>query len=314
MKVSIIVPVYNVEKYIEKCLISIKNQSIKDFECLIIDDGSTDNSILIAEELIKDDIRFTIYHKENGGLSDARNYGLDLAIGDYILFVDSDDYIDRKLLEKAYLMAYKYDSDIVSFDLYYEYPDGRLEVSSGGNREVSYYLENHDLIFQNNSANNKLFRRTFLNDKRFIKEMLFEDLASIPVWMAKANNVSYVNEPLYYYVQRDASISHSYDERIFRIYDSISNIKSNLSLSSKDISELYYKHGLIATTLKIRNIDDEKKRKEFYLKNIDILEKEYPSWYEDLNKDEYNFKQKIIFYLLKHRRVSILDKIYNIKG
>ena len=96
--VSVIVPVYNVEKYISKCLELVKEQTLTDFECLIIDDGTKDNSIEKAIKVIGDDERFKIYHKVNGGLSDARNYGIDKATGEYLFFLDSDDYIDDTLL------------------------------------------------------------------------------------------------------------------------------------------------------------------------------------------------------------------------
>ena len=94
MKFSIIVPIYNVEKYIEKCLQSIKDQTFKNFEVIMVDDGSTDNSNKIMK-LFEKDKRFKSYSKKNGGLSDARNYGIQYTTGDYLLFIDSDDYIDK---------------------------------------------------------------------------------------------------------------------------------------------------------------------------------------------------------------------------
>ncbi len=311
MKVSVIVPVYNVEKYIIKCLESVKRQSFDNFECLIIDDGSKDNSIELAEKYVKDDNRFKIYHKENGGLSDARNYGIDLSKGEYLFFLDSDDYIADTLLADAYQMAKKYDSDIVCFDMMYVYEDGRdNEISSGGDFEVTSYQENKSLIFINNSANNKLYKRTFLEDKRFIKGMWYEDLAVVPTWLARANNVSHAGKVLYYYVQRSGSISHSADERIFDIYKAIDMNKKALDLSDNDLSDLYFNDCLIMTTLRIREIADTKMRQEFYRKNIKLLEKGYPEWYESTKARNCSFKQKIVFFLLKHRMISLLDKVY----
>ncbi|MDV4357675.1 glycosyltransferase, partial [Enterococcus faecium] len=94
-RISIIVPVYNVEKYLKKCVDSILGQTFTDFELLLIDDGSTDNSGSICDELAKTDNRIKVIHKENGGLSDARNIGIEVAKGDFIGFIDSDDYIDE---------------------------------------------------------------------------------------------------------------------------------------------------------------------------------------------------------------------------
>lgn len=311
MKVSVIVPVYNVEKYIIKCLESVKRQSFDNFECLIIDDGSKDNSIELAEKYVKDDNRFKIYHKENGGLSDARNYGINLSKGEYLFFLDSDDYIADILLADAYQMAKKYDSDIVCFDMMYVYEDGRdNEISSGGDFEVTSYQENKSLIFINNSANNKLYKRTFLEDKRFIKGMWYEDLAVVPTWLARANNVSHVGKALYYYVQRSGSISHSADERIFDIYKAIDMNKKALDLSDNELSDLYFNDCLVMTTLRIREIADTKMRQEFYRKNIELLEKGYPEWYESIKARNCSFKQKVVFFLLKHRMISLLDKVY----
>ena len=117
MKVSVIVPVYNVEKYIEKCLLSIQNQTFTDFECLVINDGTKDKSIEVAKKVVGNDPRFRFFDKENGGLSDARNFGIEKASGEYLCFIDSDDYIHEELLELTYMMGKEYDSDIVCFDM-----------------------------------------------------------------------------------------------------------------------------------------------------------------------------------------------------
>lgn len=311
--ISIIVPVYNVEKYIEKCLLSIKNQSFKDFECLIVDDGSKDNSISIAKGLVNDDDRFIFLTKENGGLSDARNYGLKQAKGEYICFVDSDDYVDKDLLLLTYEKAKKYDSDIVCFDLYYVFSDNQLKISKGADyNEVSSYKDNKKIIFNNNSANNKLYKKSFLQDKSFIKDMWYEDMAVIPVWIARANNMSYVNKPLYYYVQREGSISHSANPKLFDIYLAINMVKKSLNLSSYEVRGLYFHNCLVMTVLRIKEISDKKTRIEYYKENIDKLSNDYSEWYRDLKKEKsFSFKQRIIFYLLKHNKYNLLDSLYN---
>lgn len=310
MKFSIIIPVYNVEKYIAKCIESVKAQTLTDFECLIINDGTKDNSVEVANKVIGDDNRFVIHHKVNGGLSDARNYGVARAKGEYVFLLDSDDYIGETLLEDTYNMAKKYDSDIVCFDMMYVYEDGRESVSSGGNFEVTNFKDNKDLIFINNSANNKIYRRSFLEDKTFVKGMWYEDLAVIPTWLATANNVSHVAKPLYYYLQREGSISHSADPRIFDIYKSIQMNKEALNLKSEELSKLYFNDCLIMTTLRIRDIEDDKMRLDFYRRNVDELNKHYPNWHKDVMKENYSTKQKIVFTLLKHKWIGILDRIY----
>ena len=313
MKVSIIVPVYNVEKYIEKCILSIKNQTLNDFECLIVDDGSKDNSIKIAKKLISNDDRFSILQKENGGLSDARNFGLKRAKGEYICFIDSDDYVEKDLLSLTYNKAKEYDSDIVCFDLYYDFGDGNLKVSKGADyNNVSSYKDNKDIIFNNNSANNKLYKRDFLKDKEFIKDMWYEDMAVIPVWIAKANNMSYVDKSLYYYVQREGSISHSANPKLFDIYLAINMIKKSLNLTSFDVRKLYFHNCLVMTVLRIKEINDKQTRINYYKENIDRLDSSYSEWYKDLKKEKgFSFKQRVIFYLLKHHKFELLDSLYN---
>ena len=313
MKISVIVPVYNVEKYIEKCLLSIKNQTLSDFECLIINDGTKDNSISVAKNAVGNDKRFKFFDKENGGLSDARNYGIEKASGEYLCFIDSDDYIDENLLELTYNMGKKYDSDIVCFDMYYVNEDGSLEYSWGSNyKDVSNYKENKEIIFSNNSANNKIYKASFMKDKRFFKGMWYEDMAVIPTWIAMANNMAHVYKPLYYYVQRAGSITHKADIRIFDIYRAISMIKDKLQLGSYEVRGLFFENCLVMTTLRIKEINDKDTRIKYYKKNIELLEEQYPNWYSDVKKDdEYNFKQKIIFFLLHLKLFNLVERAYN---
>ena len=307
MRFSIIIPVYNVEMYISKCIESVKEQTLTDFECLIIDDGTKDKSIEKAIETIGNDERFKIYHKANGGLSDARNYGIDKATGEYLFFLDSDDYIGNTLLEDTYNMAKKCDSDIVCFDMMYVYDNDEEKISSGADFECKSYKDDKSVIFINNSSNNKIYRRSFMSDKRFIKGMWYEDLAVIPVWLSKANNVSHVGKPLYYYLQREGSISHSADPRIFDIYKALNIIKEELHT---DLTDLYLDNCLIMTTLRIRDIEDKNMRIDFYYKHVDYLDNDCPKWYDAIKDKDYNIKQKIVFFLLKHRMIKLLDRLY----
>ena len=114
-KISIIIPMYNVEKYLRRCLDSVQNQTFSDFQAICVDDGSPDNSGEIAEEYAARDKRFVVVHKENGGLSDARNAGMPYATGEYIMFLDSDDFIHPQTMEFAYALAQKNGTDIVSW-------------------------------------------------------------------------------------------------------------------------------------------------------------------------------------------------------
>ena len=157
-KVSIIVPVYNVEKYITKSLESLVNQTLEDIEIIIVNDGTKDNSMKIVREFaIKNPKKIVCLEKQNGGLSDARNYGIPYAKGEYIAFLDSDDYVELDMYEKMYKLAKKENSDMVECDFYWEYPN-KCKIDTGdiyhGQRDM---LEKVRVV-----AWNKLIKREIL--------------------------------------------------------------------------------------------------------------------------------------------------------
>lgn len=313
MKVSVIVPIYNVEEYVEKCLKSIQAQTLKDFECLVINDGTKDNSVEVAKKAVEGDDRFKFFDKENGGLSDARNFGIEKAQGEYLCFVDSDDYIEKDLLELSYNMGKENNSDIVCFDMYYVWEDGTLEYSWGSSyKGISNYKDNPEIIFSNNSANNKLYKASFMKNRRFFKGMWYEDMAVIPVWIAEANNMAHVYKPLYYYVQREGSITHKADDRLFDIYKAIGIVKDKLQLGAYEVRKLFFDNCLVMTTLRIKEFDDKDTRIKYFKKNIELLESQYPNWYHDIKKDnDYNFKQKVIFTLYHLNMFNLVEKAYH---
>ena len=312
-KVSIIVPIYNVEKYLRKCLDSLVNQSYKDIEILCINDGSKDNSQTIVDEYTNKYQNVKSYIKENGGLSDARNYGIDKATGDYCMFVDSDDYIENDAIELLVNQATIDNADVVVCNLDYVYEDGSVKQNEVSSFKKGNPKENNDLIFIANSACDKLFSKRLFVDYRFPKGMWYEDLGSIPTILASANYISKVDKVLYHYFQRSGSIVHRIDERIFDIYKAIDKVKKEiLSMSSyKDskyieekFNDYYIIHGANLTTLRIA---DYKSKKIKYLnKNLEILESYYPSWYKNHLIKEMGFKKRIFFYLFKRKKFKLL--------
>lgn len=214
-KISVIVPVYNVEKFIRRCLDSIINQTIKDLEIILVNDGSTDNSGLICDEYAKLDNRIITIHKENGGLSSARNRGLDVATGEWIAFVDSDDYIDHKMYEILYKNAEKNNCDISV--CYFEYINqngislynAKKKLGIDGIYDENAFL---NLLYKNSETNlicvcawNKLYKKEIFDELRF-KEIIHEDEEMLNRIYTKKHSI-YVNEsPLYKYVQNSNSI------------------------------------------------------------------------------------------------------------
>ena len=195
---SVIVPVYNVEKYLDKCLASILGQTFKDYECIIVDDGSPDNSNTIIDNYVKKDQRFKVIHQKNMGLSAARNVGLDIAKGDYITFIDSDDYIANDYLEKFASKITSTDADIVIC--------GFIEVYAEYIKEVSSKSENTDEIKKNILADvlhaypwNKCYKKDLFQNIRFPVNKIFEDLLTIPEVCLNAHKIVCIPEKLYYY-------------------------------------------------------------------------------------------------------------------
>lgn len=218
--ISVIVPIFNVEKYLKKCIDSIINQTYKNLEIILVDDGSTDNSPNICDEYIKKDSRVKVVHKENGGLSSARNVGLDLAKGELIAFVDSDDYIELEMYEKLKSNMDKYDSDIAicQFKKISKY---FLKKVIGVNDEMIY--EGKDIFLHMGEikaiAWNKLYRKQLFKNIKYPEGRLFEDMFVLCDILNNAKRVSVLNEPLYNYTLRKSSISRSYDEKHLDMID-----------------------------------------------------------------------------------------------
>ena len=232
-KISIIIPMYGVDKYLRRCLDSVKNQTFQDWQAICVDDGSPDKSGEIAEEYARSDKRFVVVHKENGGLSDARNAGMPVAKGKYIMYLDSDDFIHPQTMEIAYFFAEKNNSDIVSFQYDRAYRPRlmlrhilHMDTDNVVPRGIKkrYNIKNiktktTDDVFEvaterthnKNNSNKKwlikhcqvwknLYKRTFIKDVPFIKGIIFEDF---PWWsevMLQKPRVTVVPLPLYYYI------------------------------------------------------------------------------------------------------------------
>ena len=215
-KVSVIVPFYNVEKYIDKCLNSLVNQTLEDIEIIIVNDGSKDNSETIAKEYASKYKNKIIYlKKENGGLSDARNYAIPYATGEYIAFLDSDDYIEVNMYEQMYEKAKKENADIVECDFLWEYPNEKIE-SKG-----KIYKDKHDILLNARVvAWNKLIKKELIEKTKikFPYGLRYEDVEFFYKLIPYINKLDIVNKPFVHYVQRDNSISNSQNSRTKRNY------------------------------------------------------------------------------------------------
>ncbi|AXI10771.1 capsular biosynthesis protein CpsJ [Oceanobacillus zhaokaii] len=215
--ISIIVPVYNVEQYIHKCIDSILAQSFKDFELIIVNDGSTDNGGRICDEYATLDNRITVFHKENGGLSSARNKGISLAKGNYIAFVDSDDFVHPKMYEILFNYVVSSSADIAICDYQEVNEDEKNEieklefdsrVEKYNNVEALYQLYTTKGL-QFVIACNKLFKSSLFNKIKFEEGMIHEDEFMAHRILYESEIIIYLPVKLYFYLQRKGSIINS---------------------------------------------------------------------------------------------------------
>lgn len=239
MILSIIVPVYNVKDYVIKCLDSIYNQTIYDYEVIVVDDGSTDGSDMIVDAYCENKPKFHVYHKENGGLMSAWMLGVTKASGDYLGFVDSDDYVDKEMFKKLCDVAVKYDVDIVMCDRFDVVGNAiqKPVYDTEGLQEGLYSGADVDFIKKmvfplkevpeiSKARWNKIFKRElYLANTKYCQCMskTFEDRYITPSCIFSAKSIYYLKLPLYYYVHRDGSNSGMYKPdllyQIKRLYD-----------------------------------------------------------------------------------------------
>ena len=247
-EISIIVPVYNVEKYLENCIESILNQTFKDFELILVDDGSTDNSGKICDIYKKKDSRIKVIHKNNGGLSSARNAGLDIACGKYVGFVDSDDYIHYQMYEKLYhqIIKNKADISVCGFQKVKQFEKDLLSTNKFYEKvELFNNIEALEQLYCKYSTEfvvswNKLYIKTLFKDIKFKEGVIHEDEFIIHRLLYNVNKVVYNNEKLYFYLQRRGSIVSSEAEvyQIDKIYALSDRIKF---FYDKNLTDLTYK-------------------------------------------------------------------------
>ncbi len=308
-KISVIVPVYGVEKYIEKCVSSIVNQTYSNLEIIIVDDGTKDNSIKIVESKFKDK-RIKIYHKENGGLASARNYGIKKATGDYLLFVDSDDFIELNCIEDMYNEMKKKKVDMVITD-YYKYFENGAKTHE---KMIPFYEADNNKcsVTSMPCAVCKLVKREVIidNDIKFLEKHYFEDNAIMPYVCALCPNFSYIEKPYYYYLQREGSILNKskYDKKWEDIYDSLDHLynkfKDNNMLNDyyDELEYIYIEYLLHAPCLRFLVYKDGKHN----IKKIsNIMRELFPNWKKNKYYKKHNIKYKIICNLFYYNKLGL---------
>lgn len=240
--ISVIVPIYNVAPYVRKCLDSLKNQTMKEIEVICIDDGSTDGSGEIAEEYKSDEFPiFRVIHTENHGLAAARNRGLDEARAEWLMFVDSDDWVDERFCEIPWKAREEYDADVVAFGAYWV-KHGKVITPKKGKVPIGLLKGFNAQKYSDIAAWNKLYQKVLFNEIRFPEGRVFEDVATTFKIIHNARCVVRIKDYLYYYVWRRNSISHEKTAKNKRdgaisTWERYSSMKE-FEYSSKDLRSL----------------------------------------------------------------------------
>lgn len=336
--ISVIVPVYNVENYLDQCIISIINQTYKNIEILIIDDGSTDNSSQKCDEYIKKDNRIKVFHKTNTGLGFTRNYGMKKSSGKYIMFVDSDDYTSKNTIEFLYLAILKYNCDTSI--------SGYIKVDNEGNEIYKEHYNNE--IFKNIEIKNKLLPRMIgslpdIHDSIFCtscaklysvdiinknnlkfyseREIQSEDLAFQMDYFRYSSKVVVIKENLYYYRTNFKSLSMKYKENRFtdllKVYSYIYGCINKYNLPDSTflrLDKMLFVQTLSCILQETPSVN--KKSRKQCIQNINIITNNMilQNVINDYPIKRLNLKQKIYLFLLKFKMNKSLFFISKILG
>ena len=314
--ISIIVPIYNTEKYLNKCLTSLVKQKNIDFEIICVNDGSPDKSEKIIEKFKKKYPKLIrSYKKKNGGLSDARNYGIKKAKGEYIGFVDSDDWVEKDMFSKMYNYAKNKDLDIVVCDTFMEY-ENHTEILKSNLHYSDEDIRNYIISYP--MACTRLIKKELLEDDyMFTKGILYEDLCLTPTLVNKTIKVGFLEEALYHYLQRSNSIMNQmeFNDKLFDIIKVLNHVyktfdeNKNLENYYEEIEYLYITHLLRSATLRFLGYKDGAKHLS---KLIDEFKDKLPNWQDNKYLKNSSFKLKLICYLANYKIYSLFKLIIRI--
>ena len=248
MKLTIIIPVYRVEATLNRCVESVLNQNLDDFEVILIDDGSPDNCTRLCDEWAQKDQHIRVIHQENKGLSGARNAGIDIAQGDYLTFIDSDDYIaEQTLAPLMQKLSDNPDIDIIEYPVFVFYGSPKQYMLDF--RGDMVYQDMDDYWFKGKAylhsyAWNKIYRTELYLDIRFPIDIIFEDMHTLPQLLKKAKTVMTTSQGLYYYCMNDSGITSTADGNALRmLLQPHVEIIKNCQRQDRDF-QIYYLHVL----------------------------------------------------------------------
>lgn len=311
-KISVIVPIYNISNYLNRIILCLINQTYKNLEIILIDDGSTDDSGKICDEFKKKDNRIKVIHQKNSGVSVARNRGIEVSTGEYIGFVDSDDYISLEMYEVLYNNLIKTNSD-VSVCSYISFKE---KIPSFEKKDITKIFSNvevlKDIITDGLITNflwNKLFKKELFEGIKFPINKIYEDMYVLPRIFSKTKNVVYTESKLYGYFQRENSYVNTYNleknNNYFEFCDEIYKFLSKYKELKYELNnyQLFYIYSAFLQCAKSKCIN---------ILNSDLMKKQHIIFRKKFTlKNKFSLKRKILYCIL-YINVNLFYKIINI--
>lgn len=322
-EISVIVPIYNIEKYLGKCLQALAEQTIDSYEVILVDDGSTDGSRKIAEKYVKSYVeKFTLVCQENKGLSEARNTGMKYAKGKYLCFVDSDDYVETNYLQTLHECAEKTEADLVfcAFRSVDEHGNTIKKVCETGFEPGKGYTieERKDLLLTQNAAWNKLYKKDIIekNSLQFTPGAWYEDLRFVKKYMLFASKFVYCDSVLYNYLIRQGSIMNSMSsKRNVEIVDAIDEViqfyeeQQVLDKFHEEVEFLAIDHIYISTLVRLLRAGEKEQ--------FNVIKKEFVKRFPDYKKNKYipslEMNRRITFIMMNMKLYALIKAIFDIK-
>lgn len=320
--VTVIIPIYNIYNYINRCVKSVIAQTYKNIEIILVDDGSTDGSSEICDRLCTLDDRIVVFHKKNGGLSDARNYGIDHCHGSLIMFIDGDDWVEKTIIEELYTVYEKNKVDFVQCQFLYAYENGEKKYLDVIQPEIEYYSKDEAIKSFVESgpkgvsvaAWGKLYKRSIFEKVRYPKGKVHEDVfAMCDIVFSNISKVAVISKPLYNYFQRMDSISNSINYR--RLEDQLDcqlYVKDHVEKHAPQLKLLANKmlYDIIISIINCISPSTMKNEKEL-LKKIERSSKKIPTF--DLKKCGYKLRLRLYFKIIQWN-VSLYIKMRSRKN
>ena len=323
MKASVIIAAYNIEKYIERCIKSVINQSEREIEIIIVNDGSTDNTLNIIKKMNEIDDRIVVINKKNQGLIEARKTGLKYAKGEFILFLDGDDWLENNCIDELYKIAKDKKVDIVLYNAYIAYDDKKEILNTFNENMLDDIKKNpiKNLLLLNISPTiwSKFIKKSFLNKNNieFPKNISYaEDLAAVLSIFINKPKIVCNEQRLYNYYQRNTSMSNRISSKVLEIDYAMQFIKdklieSNIYVENKEEFEYtVFRHILISKILRFNQLYPERKKVfgQYRARNINININKYIS--RDLSYGNKNLKLRINLYNFNYSIATFCDKLF----